>query len=400
MKHIGENVVRIEAEALRALANRLAGPMAADFNRAIELMFNCRGRVVVTGMGKSGLIARKIAATLSSTGSPALYLHPVEALHGDLGMIMRGDLVLALSASGETEEILQLLATIKRLQVPLIAMTCDATAGALEEKLSPEQEVHPQRLKPDSEQRSNRSAKALRHPKTGAASNFSMNACDDIAENHAGEGARATLASTRASTLASSSDVALDCSISQEACSLGLAPTASTTTMLALGDALAVALSEKRGFKEEDFANLHPGGKLGKRLARVESLMHTGDAVPRVTAETKMPDVIYEMSRKKLGMTAVVEGERLLGVISDGDLRRLLEQRGKDALDLTAGDCMTRNPKTIGAQEFAATALARMEEMKITSLVVVDKDVEGDVEGEGRLRGIVHLHDLWGTEMV
>ena len=171
--------------------------------------------------------------------------------------------------------------------------------------------------------------------------------------------------------------------------------------MLALGDALAVALSEKRGFKEEDFANLHPGGKLGKRLARVESLMHTGDAVPRVTAETKMPDVIYEMSRKKLGMTAVVEGDpllgnRLLGVISDGDLRRLLEQRGKDALDLTAGDCMTRTPKTIGAGEFAATALARMEEMKITSLVVVDNKTDG----ERQLLGIVHLHDLWGTEMV
>ncbi|MGB9202934.1 MAG: KpsF/GutQ family sugar-phosphate isomerase [Terriglobales bacterium] len=335
MKHVGENVVRIEAEALRALADRLAGPMAVDFNRALDLLFDCRGRVVVTGMGKSGLIARKIAATLSSTGSPALYLHPVEALHGDLGMIVRGDVVLALSASGETEEILQLVATIKRLQVPLISMTCD-----------------------------------------------------DIAENLAGRNARAT----SASTLASSADVALDCSISQEACSLGLAPTASTTTMLALGDALAVALSEKRGFKEEDFANLHPGGKLGKRLARVESLMHSGDAVPRVTAQTTMPDVIYEMSRKKLGMTAVVEGDRLLGVISDGDLRRLLEQRGKDALDLAAEDCMTRNPKTIGAQEFAATALARMEEMKITSLVVV--------EGERRLLGIVHLHDLWGTEMV
>jgi arabinose-5-phosphate isomerase len=253
---------------------------------------------------------------------------------------VRGDVVLALSASGETEEILRLLATIKRLQVPLISMTCD-----------------------------------------------------DIAENLAGGGARSTRASTLASsTLASSADVALDCSISQEACSLGLAPTASTTTMLALGDALAVALSEKRGFKEEDFANLHPGGKLGKRLARVDSLMHSGDAVPRVTAQTKMPDVIYEMSRKKLGMTAVVEGDRLLGVISDGDLRRLLEQRGKDALDLAAEDGMTRNPKTIGAQEFAATALARMEEMKITSLVVVD--------GERRLLGIVHLHDLWGTEMV
>jgi arabinose-5-phosphate isomerase len=357
MKHVGENVVRIEAEALRALADRLAGPMAADFNRALDLLFGCRGRVVVTGMGKSGLIARKIAATLSSTGSPALYLHPVEALHGDLGMIVRGDVVLALSASGETEEILQVLATIKRLQVPLIAMTCDEFA----EKAASQ----PTNKDKDSKTRA-----------------------------------------TRTSTLASSSDVALDCSISQEACSLGLAPTASTTTMLALGDALAVALSEKRGFKEEDFANLHPGGKLGKRLARVESLMHSGDAVPRVTAQTRMPEVIYEMSRKKLGITAVVErdplhddpllGDRLLGVISDGDLRRLLEQRGKDTLDLTAGECMTRAPKTIGPQEFAATALARMEEMKITSLVVVDKVADNDL----RLRGIVHLHDLWGTEMV
>ena len=340
MKNVGENVVRIEAEALRALADRLAGPMSEAFNRALELMFGCRGRVVVTGMGKSGLIARKIAATLSSTGSPALYLHPVEALHGDLGMIVRGDVVLALSASGETEEILQLLVTIKRLQAPLISMTCDESS-----------------------------------PKA------------------AGEGPRSARTS---STLASSSDVALDCSISQEACSLGLAPTASTTTMLALGDALAVALSEKRGFKEEDFADLHPGGKLGKRLARVESLMHSGDAVPRVTAHTKMPDVIYEMSRKKLGITAVVDGDRLLGVISDGDLRRLLEQRGKDTLDLTAQDCMTRAPKTIGAHEFAATALARMEEMKITSLIVVDAVANNNQ----RLLGIVHLHDLWGAEMV
>ena len=352
MKSVGENVVRIEAEALRALADRLAGSMAEDFDRALNLLFGCRGRVVVTGMGKSGLIARKIAATLSSTGSPALYLHPVDALHGDLGMIVRGDVVLALSASGETEELLQLLATIKRLQVPLIALTCDAATY------------------------------------------------DDVAEEPAADDARPP----RASTLASSADVALDCSISREACSLGLAPTASTTTMLALGDALAVALSEKRGFKEEDFANLHPGGKLGKRLARVESLMHSGDAIPRVTAQTSMPDVIYEMSRKKLGMTAVTEGDRLLGVISDGDLRRLLEQRGKATLDLTAGDCMTRNPKTIAPQEFAATALARMEEMKITSLVVVEKAVGKAVEKAAdnppRLLGILHLHDLWGTEMV
>jgi arabinose-5-phosphate isomerase len=337
MKHVGENVVRIEAEALRVLADRIAGPMADAFNRAVELIYGCPGRVVVTGMGKSGIIARKIAATLNSTGTPALFMHPVEAVHGDLGMVVRGDTVLALSASGETEEILRLLATIKRLQVPLIALTCD-----------------------------------------------------EIYARNSGEGAHATR--PKLSTLADAAEVALDCSVAEEACSLGLAPTASTTSMLALGDALAMALAEKRGFKEEDFANLHPGGKLGKRLARVESLMHTGDAVPRVTPRTTMPDVIYEMSRKKLGVTAVVEGEKLVGVISDGDLRRLLEQRGKDVLDLTAGDCMTRNPKTVAGHEFAATGLALMEEKKITSLAVVD--------GSGKLEGIVHLHDLWGTEMM
>ncbi|MGA3348815.1 MAG: KpsF/GutQ family sugar-phosphate isomerase [Candidatus Sulfotelmatobacter sp.] len=337
MKNIGENVVRIEAEALRALADRIAGPMSAAFARAVDLMFGCAGRVVVTGMGKSGLIARKIAATLSSTGTPALYLHPVDALHGDLGMVVRGDVVLALSASGETEEILALLATIKRLQVPLIAMT-------------------------------------------GAPA--------DTAEGPAST----RVSAAHVSTLAAAADVALDCSIAEEACALGLAPTASTTTMLALGDALAVTLSEKRGFKEEDFANLHPGGKLGKRLARVESLMHSGEALPCVAPETKMPDVIYEMSRKKLGITAVVEGKKLVGIVSDGDLRRLLEKRGKDVMDLTAGEAMTRSPKTIAASEFAASALALMEEKKITSLMVVDDS--------GKLEGIVHLHDLWGTEMI
>jgi arabinose-5-phosphate isomerase len=335
MKNIGENVVRIEAEALRALADRIGGPMAAAFQRAVELMFSCAGRVVVTGMGKSGLIARKIAATLSSTGTPALYLHPVDALHGDLGMVVCGDVVLALSASGETEEILALLATIKRLQVPLIAMTGD------------------------------------RKYETGVDESSSR---------------------ARISSLAAAADVALDCSIAEEACSLGLAPTASTTTMLALGDALAVTLSEKRGFKEEDFANLHPGGKLGKRLARVETLMHSGDALPRVAPHTKMPDVIYEMSRKKLGVTAVVEGDSLVGIISDGDLRRLLEKRGKDVLDLTAAECMTKTPRTIAPGEFAATALALMEEKKITSLMVVNDG--------GKLKGIVHLHDLWTTELV
>ena len=333
MKNIGENVVRIEAEALRALADRIAGPMAEAFNRAVEFLCACRGRVVVTGMGKSGIIARKIAATLNSTGTPALFMHPVEAVHGDLGMLVRGDVVLALSASGESEEILRLLATIKRLQVTLISFTGDAI------------------------------------PETNPKSRLA-----------------------KLSTLAAAADVALDCSVAQEACSLGLAPTASTTTMLALGDALAMSLAERRGFKEEDFANLHPGGKLGKQLARVESLMHSGDALPHVTPQTKMPDVIYEMSRKKLGVTTVVDGGKLVGVISDGDLRRLLEKRGKDVLDLSAAECMTKTPRTISGQAFAATALAMMEEKKITSLVVVDF--------QGNLEGIVHLHDLWGTEMM
>ena len=337
MKNTGENVVRIEAQALSDLADRLAGPMADEFKQAVELLSCCPGRVVVTGMGKSGLIARKVAATLSSTGTPALFMHPVEALHGDLGMLAHGDVVVALSASGETEEILELLATIKRLRLPLIAITCDEVVAGVARAPSP-------------------------------ASSSSL------------------------STLASAADVFLSCAVEQEACSIGLAPTASTTAMLALGDALAVAVAEKKGFKEEDFARLHPGGKLGKRLARVESLMHTGDAIPRVSPQTKMPDVIYEMSRKKLGITTVVEGERLVGIISDGDLRRLLEKKGKDVLDLTAGDCMTRDPKTIARQEFAATALAVMEERKITSLAVVDDGMN--------LEGLVHLHDLWGTEMV
>ena len=331
MKNTGESVVRIEAEALRALADRLAGPMAADFERAVGLLFTCSGRVIVTGMGKSGLIARKVAATLNSTGSPATFLHPAEALHGDLGMVLRGDVVLALSASGETSEILRLLAPVKRLGVPLISLTCD--------------DLH------------------------------------------------STSPATRnRSTLALAADVALDCSVAHEACSLGLAPTASTTTMLALGDALAVALSERRGFKEEDFANLHPGGKLGKRFARASALMHTGDAVPRVAPATPMTEVIYEMSRKKLGMTTVVEGEMLVGVISDGDLRRLLERHGKHAVDLTAGECMTRAPKFVGPEVFAIAALDIMEQKKITSLPVIDD--------AGRLLGVLHLHDLWGTQML
>lgn len=337
MKSTGSNVIRIEAEALRELAERIDGPMARDFECAVECLYSCGGRVVVTGMGKSGLIGRKVAATLSSTGTPALYLHPAEAVHGDLGMLVRGDVVLALSSSGETEEILQLLVTIRRIGSKLISITGDR--------------LYSNTNKPSSVEK------------------FTV----------------------KKSTLAQAADIALDCSIDQEACSLGLAPTASTTAMLALGDALAVALSEKRGFKEEDFAHLHPGGKLGKKLARVSQLMHSGDAVPRVARTTKMADVIYEMSRKGLGITTVVENNKLLGVISDGDLRRLLEKR-KDVLSLTAADCLTANPKTIHAEELAMAALNIMEQKKITSLVVTGED--------GTVEGIIHLHDLWGTQMV
>ncbi len=317
-------MVRTEAAALEGLAARLDGPMAADFDRAVELILHCgegNGRVVVTGMGKSGIIAQKIAATLSSTGSPALFLHPAEAVHGDVGVLMSGDVVVALSASGETEEILRLLATLKRKGDALVSFCCN---------------LH--------------------------------------------------------STLAQASDVALDCGVEREACGLNLAPTASTTAMLALGDALAIAVSLRKGFKVEDFAELHPGGKLGKQLAKVRDLMHTGDDVPVVMTATPMTDVIYEMSSKKLGMTTVQEAGKLRGVISDGDLRRLLEREGGAALSRTAGEAMNANPRTIGWNELAAKALAILEERKITSLIVVD--------AENKVEGVVHLHDLWGVEMI
>lgn len=317
-------LVRTEAAALEALAARLDGAMAADFDRAVELILRCgegNGRVVVTGMGKSGVIAQKIAATLSSTGSAALFLHPAEAVHGDLGVLMPGDVVIALSASGETEEILRLLATLKRKGDALVSFCCNLQ-----------------------------------------------------------------------STLAQASDVTLDCSVEREACGLNLAPTASTTAMLALGDALAVAVSLRKGFKAEDFAELHPGGKLGKQLAKVRDLMHMGDDIPAVTPTTPMMDVIFEMSSKKLGMTTVQENGKLRGVISDGDLRRLLEREGGAALSKIAGEAMTANPRTIAAGELAARALAILEERKITSLVVTD--------GTGKVEGVVHLHDLWGVELI
>jgi arabinose-5-phosphate isomerase len=317
-------LVRTEAAALEQLALRLEGPMAEPFASAVELILRCggqNGRVVVTGMGKSGIIAQKIAATLSSTGSPALFLHPAEAVHGDVGVLMPGDVVIALSASGETEEILRLLATLKRKGDALVSFCCN--------------------LK---------------------------------------------------STLAEASDVALDCSVEREACGLNLAPTASTTAMLALGDALAVAVSVRKGFRAEDFAELHPGGKLGKQLAKVRDLMHTGDELPVVSMATMMADVIFEMSSKKLGITTVQEDGRLRGVISDGDLRRLLEREGGAALSRTAGEAMNPHPRTIGGDELAAKALAILEERKITSLVVVDADA--------KVQGLVHLHDLWGVELI
>lgn len=306
-------VLRIEAEALGELARRLD----ASFEQAVNLLFACRGRVVVTGMGKSGLIGRKIAATLSSTGTPAAFLHPAEALHGDLGMLMRDDAVLAVSYGGETEEIVALLEAIKRLDLRMIALTG--------------------------------------RPR---------------------------------STIAVASDVVLDVSVKEEACSLNLAPTASTTATMALGDALAITLLERRGFSPGDFAALHPGGRLGKKLLRVENLMHSGDAMPRVGISARMPDVIYEMSKKGLGMTAVVNDDgRLTGILTDGDLRRLMQQRGAAILDLTAGECMSANPRTIAPAELAGAALRVMEERKITSLIVID--------AERKPLGVLHLHDLW-----
>jgi arabinose-5-phosphate isomerase len=310
-------VLRIEAEAIAGLLERLD----ERFSSAVELLFRCRGRVVVTGMGKSGLIGRKIAATFASVGTPALFLHPAEALHGDLGVLVENDALLAVSYGGDTEEILELLAPVKRLGIPLLTLTGNPN-----------------------------------------------------------------------SPLARASDVVLDIAVKEEACSLNLAPTASTTAALAMGDALAIALLERRGFREEDFARLHPAGRIGKRLERVESLMHTGEKLPRVSPRTPIPDVIYEISRKGLGMAAVVEAaNRLAGIVTDGDLRRLMERQKQRALEMTAAECMTRNPVTIRRTELAAAALRLMEQRRITSVLVVDE--------ANRLEGVVHLHDLWTLEL-
>jgi len=313
-RDVARQVLETEANAIRNLMENLP----EEFDQAVELIVGCRGRVIFTGLGKSGIICRKISATMRSTGTPALFMHPAEAIHGDLGMVTENDLVVAISNSGTTEEILDLLAVLRRIGVSLIAISSN-----------PE------------------------------------------------------------SPLAEAADLHLDVGVRREACPMNLAPTASTTASLALGDALAMAVSVKKGFKEEDFARLHPGGKIGKRFLKVGDLMHTGDEVPRVAEDTAMKDVIYEMSRKGLGMTTVQdEAGRLLGVITDGDLRRLME-RDPDPLARSAGEVMHRGGVCIEAEELATAALKLLEEKRITSLMVCD--------GEAPLKGVLHLHDLWGV---
>lgn len=310
---IAKRVLRIEGEAILELINRLD----SSFEKAVEIILNSKGRVVVTGMGKSGLIGKKIAATLASTGTPAFFMHPAEASHGDLGMVTSDDVVIAISNSGETEEVVRLIPFLKRFNLKLIAIT---------------------------------------------------------GRNN--------------STLGSQADVRLDVSIREEACPLGIVPTASTTAALAMGDALAVALLIKRGFREEDFAMYHPGGSLGRRLfIKVEDLMHTGKSIPMVEPDTVMTEAIMEISSKRLGMTAVVDKDkRVLGIITDGDLRRGIQKYGKEFFDMKAADVMTKSPKTITRNELAAKALAIMEENSITSLIIPDKD--------GRIEGIIHIHDI------
>jgi arabinose-5-phosphate isomerase len=314
---LARKVLQTEAAAILALVDRLD----ERFERAVRLLLDCRGRVIVTGMGKSGIICRKIAATLSSTGTPAFFLHPAEAIHGDLGVLQADDVILALSHSGETDELLRLLETIKRLGARLITITGE-----------------PQ------------------------------------------------------STLGKAADVTLDCHVSKEACPLNLVPTASTTAALALGDALAMTLLVTKGFRQEDFANLHPGGKLGKRLMRAEQLMHSGDQAPIVRTGDEMREVIYEISRKKLGMSCVVDdADRLVGIITDGDLRRHMTD-STDLFARRASEVMTRNPITIARDTLAVAVLNTLERQKITSVVVVDED--------HKVLGVVHLHDLWRTEMI
>jgi arabinose-5-phosphate isomerase len=310
-------ILQTEADAILGLLPQIDGA----FHRALDVLQACTGRVVVTGMGKSGIIAHKISATFSSTGTPSVFLHAAEAIHGDLGVVQKDDVIVALSYSGETEELVRLLEAIRRIGAKLVALT-----------------GYPQ------------------------------------------------------STLGQAADVTLSCHVAEEACHMNLAPSASTTASLALGDALALALSQRKGFRQEQFADLHPGGRLGKRLMRVEALMHAGSAVPVVRPDSRMPDVIHVMSDKRLGMTCVADQDgRLVGIVTDGDLRRHMTP-GSNLLDRHAADVMTTGPVTIAGSMLAVEALRVMEERKITSLVVVDAD--------RRIAGVVHLHDLWRTQMV
>jgi arabinose-5-phosphate isomerase len=314
---LARRVLQTEADAILALIPRLDD----GFQRALDLLYDCTGRVVVTGMGKSGIIGRKLSATFSSTGTPAIFLHAAEAVHGDLGVVQTGDVMVALSYSGETNELLRLLEAIRRIGAKLIALTGQ----------------------PDS-------------------------------------------------TLGQAADVTLSCAVAEEACPMNLAPTASTTATLALGDALAMALATRKGFGAEHFAHLHPGGRLGRRLMRAEAFMQSGDALPKVRPETPMPGVINEISSKRLGMTCVVDaGGHLVGVVTDGDLRRHMIP-GSNLLEMTAREVMTSRPVTIARHMLAVEALRIMEQRKITAVVVVD--------AAGIAEGVLHLHDLWRTEMV
>jgi arabinose-5-phosphate isomerase len=313
---LAKKVLQTEADAIIALIDRLD----ENFDRAVKMLYECQGRVIVTGMGKSGIICRKIAATLASTGTAAFFLHPAEATHGDLGVIQSNDILLALSNSGETHEVLRLLEAIRRIGARIVAITGNP-----------------------------------------------------------------------ASTLAQAADVSLDCQVSEEACPLNLVPTASTAAALAMGDALCMTLLVEKGFRQEDFAKIHPGGKLGKKLMRVDQLMHGGADTPKVRTDTSMRDVIYEMSSKQLGMTCVLNaGDQLVGIITDGDLRRCMVEHS-NLLEMRAGDVMTKRPIVIDPSTLAAQALLIMEQRKITSLVVGASDQS--------VAGVIHLHDLWRTEL-
>jgi arabinose-5-phosphate isomerase len=311
-------VLRIEAQAIQDVMTRLD----RTFESAVDFLFACKGRVAVTGMGKSGIVGKKISATLSSTGTPSFFLHPAEALHGDLGMLAPGDVILAVSYGGETREIVALLDALKRLEIRIVALTGNSK-----------------------------------------------------------------------STIAQASEIVLDVSVNEEACSLNLAPTASTTVAMAVGDALAVSLLERRDFRHDDFAALHPAGSLGKRLLRVDKVMHAGDKLPAVALDTPMAKVFHEMSAKKLGMTTVVNADgTLAGILTDGDLRRLMEKHGGAVVDMKLADCITRNPQSVGPDVLASEALTLMEKRRITCVVVVD--------ASRIVLGAVHLHDLWGMQLV